>query len=271
MFQGLNSCPQGRNATEVNGIFVSSDFKVIHGVPGWELKHDSDTARCIKTADGKLNRFKIMVNKDRAEIWGSDAGDASTLHRMAIAPNLDLSFTRGYVHLQHSQYNGRKDKCDDGGMPTGVQTYRWDNVGFDGPVYPSARGYGVDDNNEPDIDGAGGRMYGWYLTAKNWVAMKVKAVDLTNAMSASLDYSFLGAADRVIQYRLNGGPTHAYTVPAFVDDSGNPRGGTRAFSNDVPVSELVAGDNTIEFMMSSPQTDKEEYVGNVEITVQPNE
>jgi len=269
MFQGLNSCPQGRFATEVNGVFVSKDFAIVHDVPGWELEHDSDEARCIKVADQKLNRFKILLNQAQAEVWASDYDDPQNLHRMAVLPNLNLPFTRGYVHLQHSQYNARKDRCENGGI-TGVQTYRWDNVGFDGPTYVTPRGYGVDDNAEPDIDGAGGHLYGWYLTDKDWVDLTVKGVDLSDATSASVDYSFLGGAGRVVMYRLNGGPTHEYVVPEFLDGSGGPRGGTRAFSHDVPLAELVSGDNTISFMMSVPQAEKEEMIGNVELTVQPS-
>jgi len=56
----------------------------------------------------------------------------------------------------------------------------------------------------------------------------------------------------------------------LIDGSGGPRGGTRAFSHEVPLAELVPGDNTISFMMSAPQTEKEELIGNVELTVQPS-
>jgi len=268
MFQGLNNCPQGRSATEVNGIFVSKDFGVVHDVPGWELSHDSDSARCFKITDQKMNRIKVLLNKDQAEIWASDYDDAMNMHRIAVAPHLDLPFTRGYVHLQHSQYNARKDLCSDGGEPTGIQTYRWDNVAFDGPSYASPRGYGVDDNTEPDIDGLGGHQYGWYLSDQKWIALKVKGVDIKDATSASLDYNLLLGAGRVLKYRLNGGPTHEYTVPTFLDGAGGPRAGLRAFSNDFPVSELVAGENTIEVMTSSPAAEKEEMIGNVELTVQ---
>ena len=58
-------------------------------------------------------------------------------------------------------------------------------------------------------------------------------------------------------------------MPEFFDGAA-PRGGTRAFSHAVPLPELVAGDNTISFMMSAPQTEKEEMIGNVELTVQPS-
>jgi hypothetical protein len=268
MFQGLNNCPQGRSATEVNGVFVSKDFKILHDPPGWELQHDSDSARCFKTADQKMNRIKVLLNKDQAEIWASDYDDAMNMHRIAIAPNLDLPFTRGYIHLQHSQYNARKDLCQDGGEPTGIQTYRWDNVAFDGPSYATPRGYAVDDNTEPDIDGAGGHMYGWRITDQDWLKLKVKGVDLTDAKSASIDYSLLLPAGRILQYRVNGGPTHQFTIPALLGSVDNAREGLRAFSADIPVSELVAGENTLEFMSSSPQADKEEMVGNVELTVQ---
>jgi len=268
MFQGLNNCPQGRSATEVNGVFVSKDFKILHDPPGWELQHDSDSARCFKTADQKMNRIKVLLNKDQAEIWASDYDDPMNMHRIAIAPNLDLPFTRGYIHLQHSQYNARKDLCQDGGEPTGIQTYRWDNVAFDGPSYVTPRGYGVDDNTEPDIDGVGGQMYGWRITDKDWLKLKVKDVDLKDATSATIDYSLLLPAGRTLQYRVNGGPTHAFAIPALLGSVDNAREGLRAFSNDIPVSELVAGENTIEFMSSSPQVDKEEMVGNVELTVQ---
>jgi len=268
MFQGLNNCPQGRSATEVNGVFVSKDFKILHDSPGWELQHDSDSARCFKTADQKMNRIKVLLNKDQAEIWASDYDDPMNMHRIAIAPNLDLPFTRGYIHLQHSQYNARKDLCQDGGEPTGIQTYRWDNVAFDGPSYVTPRGYGVDDNTEPDIDGVGGQMYGWRITDKDWLKLKVKDVDLKDATSATIDYSLLLPAGRTLQYRVNGGPTHAFAIPALLGSVDNAREGLRAFSNDIPVSELVAGENTIEFMSSSPQVDKEEMVGNVELTVQ---
>lgn len=267
MFQGLNTCPQGRSATEVNGIFVSKNFDIIHDVPGWELMHDSDQARCFKTQDQKMNRIKVLLNKDQAEIWASDYDDPKNLHRIAIAPHLDLPFTRGYVHLQHSQYNGRKDLCDDGGEPTGTQTYRWDNVAFDGPVYANPRAYGVDDNTQPDIDETGGHMYGWYLSDTEWLTLKVKDVDVKDAKSASLDYSFLGHGGETLRYRFNGGPTHEYVIPVGLDRAGGPREGLRAFSNDFPVADLVAGENTIEFMLIG-KSEKEEMVGNVEITVQ---
>jgi hypothetical protein len=270
-FQGLNSCPQGRGATQVSRVFVAKDYAILHDFPGWELTFDSDQARCFKVADQKLNHVKVLLSKDQAEIWASDYDDAQHPHRIAVAKNLDLPFTRGYVHLEHSAYNARKDyapPCTTNDDVTGVQTYRWDNIGFDGPSYALPRAYEVDDNDEPDIDGVGGRLYGYYLTDHSWVTLHVRGLDLSGATSASMDFSFLGDQGRVLEYRFNGGATHEFTIPALFDTGGTPREGTRTFSNQVPLAELTNGDNTIEVMMSAPQKNKEEYIANVELTVQ---
>lgn len=259
-FQGLNSCPQGRQATEISRVFVTHEYKIVHDYPGWELKHDSDDKRCFKIADAKLNRFKVLVDQKHLEVWASDYDDAANLHRIAVAPVLDLPFSRGYLHLQHSQYNARKD-----GNVTGVQTYRWDNVGFDGPRLPVPRASEVDDNVLPDIDGAGGHMYGYALSADKATTLRVKGVDLGGVASASFDFSFLANSGRGMIYRFNGGPPHSFTVPKF------DREGLRGFSVEVPLSELVTGNNTIDLTMQSPQTDHEEYIANAELTAIPND
>ena len=256
-FQGLNSCNQGREATEVSRVFVTKNYTILHDYPGWELTHDSDDARCFTTQDTKLNRFKILVTKDQLEIWASNFDDGTNLHRLAVAPILDLPFTRGYVHFQHSQYNARKD-----GNVTGVQTYRWDNIGFDGPVYAAPRAYEVDDNNLPDIDGVGGREYGYLLTDTDYNVVPVKGVDLSGATSATLALNLLADSGSTFIYRFNGGNPHMFTVPDFA------RQGLRTFSFDVPLAELVSGDNTAEFKVGSPALEQEQYVGNVDLSIQ---
>jgi len=258
--QGLNTCTQGREATEVARVFVSKDYKILHDYPGWGLEHDSDQARCFKTQDQKLNRIKILVNKDKVEVWASDFDDPMNPHRIAVAPTLDLPFTRGYVHLQHSAYNARKD-----GNVTGVQTYRWDNIGFDGPSFAVPRAYPVVDNTLPDIDERGGHMYGYRLNNTSFTSVALKGVDLKDASSATFDLNTLIDSGLSLLYRFNGGPTHTFTVPKF------DREGLRSFSLPQPISELVSGDNTLELKTSAAQGDGEQYVGNMELSVTATE
>jgi hypothetical protein len=252
--QGLNTCPQGREATEVSRAFVTKDFKILHDYPGWELSHESDTDRCIKTQDQKLNRFKLLVSKDHVELWGSHFDDPTNLHRMVTINTPDLPFTRGYVHLQHSQYNARKD-----GEVTGSQTYRWDNVGFDGPSYAIGAAFQAPDNDKGDIDGSGGRMYGHYLTDKQAIFLPIPAVKIGDATAATLNFNYLAYPDRGFIYNFNGGPDHTFTMPHF--------GG---FAIDVPVGELKDGDNMLSLVAAPGQgdNDKEEVLGNIELSFQ---
>ena len=261
--QGFSDCPQNETLwnNEVNRVFVTKDYEIIHDYPAWELQHDDYEGRCFKTADRQLNRFKFLINKNRAEIWVTDSDTPTVSRRVAQIEPLDLNFTRGYIHLQHAHYNARKD----GGV-TGVQTYRWDNVGFDGPTYALPRSYEVEDNNGTDIDGLGGRFYGYQLTDQEFTSVQLKGVDLSGATQATFDFTILSNTGRALEYRFNGGPTHSYMIPTY-----GMRDGLRGFSLPIPLEELVDGDNTLEVKMAVPQTYPFEYVANMEITVEARE
>jgi hypothetical protein len=254
-FQGLNDCPQGREATSIARVFVSKDYQIVHDYPGWELDLPSDEDRCITTADEKLNHFEIKVNKDQLEVWASDAGSMDNFHRLATAKMLDLSFTRGYVHFQHSAYNAPKD-----GDVTGVQTYRWDNIGFDGPSYAVPRVYDVPDNDEGDIDETGGRLYGYYFKSPEWISKTISDVDLTKAVGAQLDFNVMVYSKRTLQYRLNGGTVHDYQMQEY------GRGGLGTYSLPLELDELKDGDNTLDVRLKDPG-DLEEYFGNAELAI----
>lgn len=258
-FQGLNDCPQGREATTVSRVFVTKNHKIVHDYGGADLDHDSDAGRCVTTKDQKLNHFEIKVSKDQVEIWGSDFDDAKNAHRMAVAKILDLPFTRGYIHLQHSQYNAPKD-----GDVTRVQTYRWDNIGFDGPSYAPSRAYPGADNDEPDIDGSGGILYGYLVGSTKGVSVPIKGVELKDATRAVLDLNTLNyAGARTVEYKVNGGPAHTFEVQNF------DRPGVRSFAVELVLSELKDGDNEVTFRMATPEKDNlEEYIGNVELTLE---
>jgi hypothetical protein len=259
-FQGLNSCPEdkgGRSGTEVSRVFVTENWRIVHDFPGYDLEQGSES-RCFKAEDRKLNRFKIVISQDKAEVWASDFDDPLNVRKLVTAEPLDLSFTRGYVHFQHSQYNARKD-----GDVTGVQTYRWDNIGFDGPTYAMPRSYEIADNDAPSANGEG-RHYGYYLTDDDWLSVPIEDVDLSGANKATLSFSFFMPWNRGLVYRFNGGPEHTFIVPEYGSDGHILRG----FAVDVPIEELVDGDNTIEMMATSMQDYQHEAVANMDLTIE---
>jgi hypothetical protein len=244
-----------KNANAVTRVFVTKNHRILHDLPGWDLPVDE----CFEARDARMNRLKFLISKDTAEVFASDASNPQKLKRIARATDLGLPFSRGYVHIQHSQYNAHKD-----GDVTPAQTYRWDNVGFDGPVLPRPRAYEFPDNTAPDIDGDGGVHYGYYLTDKGFQKLSVEGVDLAGATRARLNLSFFAAPGRVLEYRFNGKAVRRYKVPAY--DDGEHQ--LQAVSTDVPLVDLVPGTNLLELKVSAPQTYVHEAVANLDLTLE---
>jgi hypothetical protein len=138
VFQGTNWWPGCNKADMMNGVtdvIVSNNYQVRDLMSTVDVFNGPFA--CFKVADSKLNRFELHISTQSAELWASDADQISTLRRILRVDNLNLNFTRGYVSFQHTHYNARKI----GTTPS--QTYRWDNIGFDGPVLPALSAYDV--------------------------------------------------------------------------------------------------------------------------------
>jgi hypothetical protein len=209
--------------------------------------------RCVTTKQNAMNTFHVKLSKNRVEVWASDAGTAE-LKQIAEA-DIDLRFTRGYVNLSHVHYNAHKAEV------TTFQSYQWAHVAFDGPQLAAPRAYeiadplskvhtnclnkdafhiayGVTDAVTFDV-GAGP---GTPLT------LKFTGVEPTGGVSARLNFNttYVAAGD-TLKYRLNGKSWHDYMMPlTYVTNSAR-----QGFSVPVPVSDLVKGDNTVEFGTNS--------------------
>ena len=69
---------------------------------------------------------------------------------------------------------------------------------------------------------------------------------ITNRATPTFPASSFVSAGDVLKVRLNGKDWHDYTVPAI-----NTVWARQGFSVPVPVEDLVAGDNTVEFATNS--------------------
>ncbi len=266
-----------------------------------ELFEDLGAQRVtIKVRDKVMNRFKVMISTDTLEIYGSNAGSTEQ-HLMGKLTGMDLNFSTGYVHFQHVHYNAAKTPncdCGDGsgadcklqacwanppaGGPEGCcaahpdgifasdsQTYRWDNIGFDGPKYPALRAYDVPMPQTDTTFTEEGILFksmntGWSLGkggASETVKVQVQNVDLANALRATLNMSYQTWPGVVLQYRFNGKAWHDFKTPLM--DDGNVL--LRAFTVDAPLGELVAGTNTIELR----DNDSGNALGNIDLSVLP--
>jgi hypothetical protein len=221
-------------------------------------------------ADAHLNHFELHISKDRAELWASDYDDPKSLKLRATVEHLDLTFTHGYVHFQHGQYNATKDGldgCESGGgdvtkCPTRSQTFRWDNIGFDGPVYPTPRAFDVQNNTLEKADGV---QIGWYINDGQVHSFDVDDVKIDGGLSASFNFNTNLQQGEEIQYRFNGKAWHSFQVVVTHDKSYDGES-LRGFSLPAPLAELVNGKNVIEVQLPKPAGS--EGIGNMDITVE---
>src|SRR4051812_47011007 len=146
-FEGISSFDGSTN--EVSNVFVEDGYKYAHEFSREQVNYSS-----FATKEEVLNHLEILISKDTLEVYATDLDDMSTFRRVAHLDGLGLSFTRGYVNLQHSQYNAAKS----GDLDRFV-TYHIGQLGFDGPALPRARSYQVPDalatGRTPDVKNLG--------------------------------------------------------------------------------------------------------------------
>lgn len=247
-------CPEDVNdwQSALEGVVVTSDYEIVSSTPFWEL--DQTDERCFKVADARLNHFELHLSEDAAELWASDAGDPASLRLRTKASGLGLSFSRGYLQLQHWGNNAAESA-----HVTPTQTFRWDNIGFDGPVLPTPRAYDVPD---PGTPGQAGAVRVGYLFSEGPLSFVLHDVDLSNATSASFNFVLDAGPGSELHYSVNGNPEHTLVYPGT---PGTP-GGLHGFSADVPLAELVPGDNTLA--VSLPGALVAQGIGSLDLTVE---
>jgi hypothetical protein len=201
----------------------------------------------VSTEQNVLNKFQFKISKNRIEVWASDAG-GTDLTRIAEA-DVDLTYTRGYVNIGHVHYNAHKADV------TSYQSYQWAKVAFDGPQLATPRAYEIPDSLS-EVSGENSCTPGYRISygvqdgvtydlgtgPETPVALTFEDVDPEGGTAARLNFNttFVSSGD-TFRFRLNGGEWSDYTVPEL-----KTTWERQGFSVPLPVSDLVAGDNTLE-------------------------
>jgi hypothetical protein len=233
---------------------------------------------CVPASAGKLNHFEVKLSKNRIEVYATPpSNDGVTFGSSVLlgAKDIDLPFSRGYVHI--TTHNHASLKYSNGARDSWAA--RWDNVGFDGPAITSGwREYEALDSLTP---ATGGVNVGWRLakdTDGPAQQIEIKGVDVTGAVSARLavqNWSYHPAgsaapADYALNYRLNG---HAWKSRKLTPSelqmmTDLPNAGTRSVMLDVDVADLVNGTNTIEFTTTNAAPPIPALLVNVDLILQ---
>jgi hypothetical protein len=289
-------CSDNLSANTVSNVFIEKGYKITKEYPAPPTPYKTP---CLKTKEEVLNHIEIRISQTKIEIWGSDAGEPNTFRSLMVVDNVQVPLTRGYVHLQHTHYNATKctftdpkcTDCDNHSCPTfpGYATYHWDNVGFDGPVFPNPRSYEGADNNVPNprpdtapkfpepyfMTGYQLGTDGWKAKQRGFIALndgrdavplQFPGVDLTDAKSAAITYNAWAYCKDPIMYRFNGGTWRTFKTPFPECD-----GSARAVFMPVDLADLKQGDNSFE-MYSNTGTGSVvgPIVAHVELTVETN-
>jgi hypothetical protein len=243
-------CPATETAwgNQLETVHVIDDYEPTATIDLWDMEQLEQ--RCFRTMDTRLNHFELRISQNEAELWASDFDDPSSLRLRTRVPGLDLPFTRGYVHFHHAQYNANRDSqgiCDRGHGVSRSQTYRWDNIAFDGPRLSPLRAFDVPDPLEPGSTndrGVQALTLGWYFESEP-LTIVVPNVDPSNATAAQLSF-FVGdfGAAGTLSYAVNGHAPHVFALPVGEHD------GERGVSVPVPLAEVIAGDNIVELSSS---------------------
>jgi hypothetical protein len=275
--------PQLNQLNGVNGLVVARDGVLVRDTPFGGIEGPA-----FRVRDEHLNRFRVELSRDHIEIWATHWDEPETALPSLRVDGIDLNFTVGYVHFQHVHYNppktancpcdavdimacnagceceGRCSKYPQSFAASITQVYRWDNIGFDGPVYPTPRAYVVPPPFEPfTFEDNGVTLEGvglYHQPSGASVVLEVPDVDPSGALGASFHFTSYDGWLEGLRVRFNGGVWHdAPTLPLNGLDGGT----LHTYSVDVPLDELVPGTNSVEIETEDP-------VGNVDLTLHPS-
>jgi hypothetical protein len=249
----------------------------------------------IATEWGALNHFEVEVSTSRVDLYASPASaDGRTFapRQHVFGQAVSLPFSRGWVHVSthnHAtlKYSASSSAFGDGFTNLDAWMARWDNVGFDGPVVGGWREVEVADSRVPfTTEVAGDLPVGTPVTNLGWTvpdaasgtttALHLKGVDpsgMTSARVALTAWYCLGCGGTPsafdLRWRLNGQSWHDRTLEAGESAylSGGASQGALAEMIDVPMGELVSGDNTLELATSNVPQNYPPGVTNVDLVM----
>jgi hypothetical protein len=271
----------GRTTTPSVGIRMINTFQNYTDTPIM-----ANNGPCVATQQGKLNHFEINVSQTKVDVYGTPFS-ADGVHfgtpMLMQSANVNLPFSHGYVTI--TVHNHATLKYSDNHM-MGQWVARWDDVGFDGPVDTHSREYEVADSLLPGMNAW--NRNGPVVSVGYTVAdvskgpsstLHLKNVDLTGVTAARLSVTSYFLVDQPgpvstygFRYRFNGGtwrdrPLNAAEV-AQLNDSHSQ--GALGQIIDVMPSDLVQGDNTLEFVAVNAPQNYPPLVANVDLLLTTN-
>jgi hypothetical protein len=279
-FSGFAECP---SAVAPHNTFVYNNYVGTIVTP--TFNHSNG---CAKVSRGSLNHFEVQVSQSHIDVYGSDFstdnGRTFSNYKLLYSANINLPFTRGYVHFNSKNHATVKY----GFGPNAV--FHWDNIGFDGPVISVPRAYEITDNTTVTtyngsqrqnlgyqlLDATTGKPAGIYSPSTKINSLAFQNVNTSGITSATLTLNaFFNTVTHAphstwgIRYRLNGNTWRNYNLTtgdlAGINAIAGAPLGILSLSIDVPTADLVSGTNTLELLPLDAPMDYPPVVANIDL------
>ena len=295
-FQNFEVGPVPKNGTSLKFLNACGDTSVspvntmvYNNYVGVIVTPTFDHANgCVAVSQGSLNHFEVQVSQTHVDVFGSDFspdnGQTFPNYKLLYSANINLPFTRGYVH-----FNAKNHASVKYGFGPDV-VYHWDNLGFDGPVIPAPGAYEIPDNTTTTtapagvvqnlgyqlLDSTTGRTPGIYDPVNRINFLTFQNVNVAGKTSATLTLNaYFQASTHVadmtwgISYRFNGGTWRNYNLTAgdLAQINAIPGAplGMLSLLISVPVTDLVQGTNTLDLLPLNAPMDYPPVVTNIDL------
>jgi hypothetical protein len=258
---------------------------------------------CVQTMAGSLNHFEIQLSQTQISIYGSDfSPDNVTFpnYKLLYQATISLPFSRGWVHMAAKNHASLKyaDVADaiyhwdnigfDGPVIPPLAAYEIpdNNTPSTFTQYAGSPSSTAINLGYLLLDGSTGPAAGIYSPTSLIPSLAFQNVNLSGVASAQLTFNawFNARPDTVhipatswgISYSINGGPfTTVFLTPAQIAAMSNNTGSTgptvcciQGFFTpvvNVPLSALVRGTNTINFLPVGAPMDYAPVIANIDL------
>jgi hypothetical protein len=213
------------------------------GLQGGTELMPPDGSTCVDTGNDAFVHYQLRISSTQVEVFTLPPGASDLASAVVLSGNVSVS--RGYVHLVHSRVSSGGGGAEVEAAPPASRELRWGSVSFDGPMLNAGRNYDVADSLAAATGQtipAGYIHIGHRLLPAEPTTLTIDGVDLLGASAATLSFDLYGPfSDTPPQVRFNG---RSYRYVS--DNTGSST--WRTISMNIPLTDLVAGRNTIDFL-----------------------
>jgi hypothetical protein len=252
---GWGACQNGNNLDKrrwtVDSAVVVRNYVMddTNGLGGVRTKMAVQQLDCVISPpdnSGITNHVELKIAQNQIDVYATDAGVApssSTLRRIAVITNANLSLARGLIWLEDVHYNADKGESGPNVPSQRQHTFVWDNVAFDGPF--TYRDFSYDALDAGLVNASTNTVdLGKFSQANqtsSWNVLNIPPNPQASAARVLFNFDTqFSSVPKMLNVTVNG---HAHPTPwPYPDQLTNT---WRTFAVTIPLTDLLPGTNVV--------------------------